>query len=215
MIRMIEEHISIGKASQKLGVTIDTLRKWEAKGLLIPQRTPSGHRRYSITQIEKLMNESGTSFPNNKVVIYARVSTQKQMKSGNLARQIERLTDYAMKKGYEIVGIHKDVASGLNENRKGLLQTLKDIHEQKAGIVLIEFKDRLARFGYQYLSQYIQDFGGQVEVMEQSEEKDEQQELVEDLIAITTSFSARIYGKCGGRKVALRIEQALKEGEYE
>lgn len=52
-------------------------------------------------------------------------------------------------------------------------------------------------------------------MIEQAVVKDEQQELVEDLIAITTSFSARIYGKRGGRKVAQRIEQALKEGEYE
>lgn len=118
---MNDEYISIGKVSQVLGVTIVTLRNWEAKGYLIPQQTPNGHRRYSICQIEKLMNETRTSFPSNKAVLYARVSTQKQMESGNLARQIERFTDYAMQKGYEIVGIHKDVASGLNENRKGLL----------------------------------------------------------------------------------------------
>ena len=77
----------------------------------------------------------------------------------------------------------------------------------------MEYKDRLARFGFSYLTAYAQAFGGEIIVMDQ-EEKNEQQELVEDLIAITTSFSARIYGKRGGKKLVDAVQTILQtEGE--
>ena len=116
------------------------------------------------------------------------------MESGNLDRQILRLTNYAIEKGYKIESVFKEVASGINENRKELKKLLDFIKENNQSIVLIEYKDRLARFGFQYLEKYIQDFGSTIEVVEEIEKGDEK-DLVEDLIAITTSFSARIYGK--------------------
>ncbi|WP_158246354.1 recombinase family protein, partial [Sulfobacillus sp. hq2] len=77
------------------------------------------------------------------------------------------------------------------------LHRLLDLAQQhQAGIVAVESQDRLARFGFTYLESYLHAFGVRVVVMEHTV-KDDQQELVEDLIAITTSFSARIYGKRG------------------
>jgi putative resolvase len=159
------------------------------------------------------MNEKETKNQPLQAVLYARVSTQKQANSGNLARQIERLTDYAMKKKYPTSHVFKDIASGLNENRQGLQRLLRVVKEQPS-IVIVEYKDRLARYGFHYLKQYIEDFGGQLLIMEEVE-KDENQELVEDLITITTSFSVRIYGKRGGKKVTKNVECVLKEGEHD
>ncbi|AOY76811.1 hypothetical protein CLFO_16800 [Clostridium formicaceticum] len=88
---------------------------------------------------------------------------------------------------------------------------LEGIKNKEAQYVLVEYKDRLARFGYTYLEKYIKDHGGEIIILDQQDDKDENQELVEDLIAITTSFSARIYGKRGGKKVAKRVENILKE----
>lgn len=79
-----------------------------------------------------------------------------------------------------------------------MLNFLKENHHCK---VLIEYKDRLARFGFSYIEKYITDYGHEIMILD-IEEKNEEQELVEDLIAITTSFSARIYGKRGGKKIA-------------
>lgn len=146
-----------------------------------------------------------------KVFLYARVSTQNQANAGNLDRQIVRLTDFALGNGYVIGGIYKDIASGLNENRKGLSQLIKALEKEKVDAVIIEYKDRLARFGFSYIENHIQTLGSNVVILEDTQ-KDEQQELVEDLISITTSFSARIYGKRGGRKVANDLKKIMKEG---
>ena len=204
----MNEYISIGKAAEILGVNVVTLRRWEEKGLITSERTPTGFRRYKVSQIEEFkLNRSDVT--QNKTYLYARVSTQKQAESGNLARQIVRLTDFAIKNKLQITDIFQDIASGLNENRRGLKNLLNAVKENKNCTVIVEYKDRLARFGFSYLEQYIQDFGGKIMIVE-SQEINAEQELVEDLIAITTSFSARIYGKRGGR-VAKKIEQVLEE----
>lgn len=205
----MEKWISIGKASKILGVSISALRMWEKRGILVPHRTPTGHRRYALLQIESFeINKYQRTTPKS-AYIYARVSTQKQADAGNLDRQIGRLTEYAIKNGYIINKVFKDIASGLNENRKGLQKLLQTVRESNNSLVIVEYKDHLARFGYVYLERYISDFGGQIIVIEEKE-VNEQQELVEDLIAITTSFSARIYGKRGGR-VAKKLADTIKQ----
>ena len=142
----MEKYLSIGKAAEELGVSVSTLRLWDKKGLLVPIRTPTGHRRYHVSQLK--------SFEINKyeriskgVLIYARVSTQKQANAGNLDRQIGRLTEYATSNKMIIKGVFRDIASGLNENRRGLCNLLKAIKEDGHILVIIEYKDRLARFG--------------------------------------------------------------------
>lgn len=202
----MENYISIGKAAKYLGVSINTLRVWEKREILIPERTPTGHRRYKMSQVESFEVKKYSRVQKN-VFLYARVLTQKQADAGNLDRQIGRLAEYATTNKYVIQSVFRDIASGLNENRKGLQKLLEAVKETDNALVIIEYKDRLARFGYAYLKKYISDFGGQIIVVEEKD-VNEQQELVEDLIAITTSFSARIYGKRGGR-VAKKLAQVI------
>jgi len=146
-----------------------------------------------------------------RCLIYARVSTQKQADSGNLDRQLERLLEYSKQNNYDTVSTHQEVASGLNKNRKELKKLLTIISEGKIDILLIEYKDRLARFGYKYLEIYCNAFGVTIIEVEQQESKEPQEELVEDMISIVTGFSARIYGKRGGR-VAKKLTNLI-EGE--
>ena len=186
----------------------------QKKGKLNVIITPSGHRLYDEDEINKVLgikNENNGK-NNNKVFIYARVSTKKQADSGNLERQIIRLTEHAVNKNYHIVGIYKEVASGVNENRKELVKLLDQLKENPNSTVLIEYKDRVARFGYSDLEKYIKDSNCKIELIE-TKEINEEQELVEDMIAITTSFSARLYGKRGGKKVSKKIETILVKGE--
>jgi len=106
------------------------------------------------------------------------------------------LVEYAKNKGYVIFKVFCETASGLNENRKQLGKLLRLVIEHQIDIVLIEFKDRLARFGYNYLAKLIESHGAKVEVMTQEESpKDATQELVEDMLAIVTCFSAKLYGQ--------------------
>ncbi len=96
----------------------------------------------------------------------------------------------------------------MNEKRRGLHQLLDLARDRQASLVVVEYRDRLARFGLNYLETFLHAFAVRVVVME-SPVKDDQQELVEDLIAITTSFSARIYGERGRKKMGATVRQAM------
>ncbi len=206
---MDEQFVSIGKAAKMLGMSIEGLRKWEREGRLIPVRTVTNHRRYRVADLHALMHETEhNSAPDTRCILYARVSTKKQQEAGNLDRQLGRLTAYAAEHQWTVVAAFTDVASGLNEKRRGLHQLLDLARERQASVVVVEYRDRLARFGLGYLETFLHAFGVRVIVMENMV-KDDQQELVEDLIAITTSFSARIYGKRGGKKMGSTVRQAM------
>ncbi len=105
---------------------------------------------------------------------------------------------------------------GLNENRKELSRLLKAVGNGQVDIVLIEYRDRLARFGYKYLKEYCQQFNVAIEEVDDRPNKEPQEELVEDMIAIVTSFSARLYGERGGsvaKKLAKVIESEVTASE--
>ena len=206
---MDEQFVSIGKAAKMLGMSIEGLRKWEREGRLIPRRTLTNHRRYRVADLQTLMHETEQHPSHNtRCILYARVSTKKQQEAGNLDRQLGRLTAYAAEHQWTVVAALTDVASGLNEKRRGLHQLLDLVRERQASLVVVEYRDRLARFGLGYLETFLHAFGVRVVVME-SPVKDDQQELVEALIAITTSCSARIYGKRGGKKMGATVRQAM------
>ena len=141
------------------------------------------------------------------VAIYARVSTAKQKKSGNLERQQQRLETYANKHGYQVIQVYKEVASGVNDRRRVLHRLLSHCRSNPPyQRVIIEYSDRLARFGYRYLESYFLACGIQLEILEEPETLStssstglNQEELVKDLIAIITSFSARLYGLRGAK----------------
>ncbi|MCU5374678.1 IS607 family transposase [Bacillus pacificus] len=204
--------IKINEAAELLGVDKQTVRSWSKKGKIETIVTPSGHRLYDTDVINEFLGVETNTSSNEKIYIYARVSTKKQAESGNLDRQITRLTEHAISKGYAIHRIYKEIASGINENRRELNHLLEDIKKHPNSVVIIEYKDRLARFGYKYLEKYMKNYNCKIEIVERKE-TNEEQELVEDLIAITTSFSARIYGKRGGKKVSKEIQTLLTKGE--
>ena len=143
-----------------------------------------------------------------RAVIYARVSSHKQKKDGNLDRQIERLRSYCSAKGYKVVDVITDVANGLNENRNVLQKLFNIVEKHQADVVVVEFKDRLTRFGFDYLRRYFESHGVKVEVVEEIE-KGYMEELIEDFVTIVISFAGRIYGKRSQkfRKIKKVIEE--------
>ncbi len=206
---MDEQFVSIGKAAKMLGMSIEGLRKWEREGRLIPVRTVTNHRRYRVADLHALMHQDAPDMDKDtRCLLYARVSTKEQQEAGDLDRQLGRLTAFAADQQWIVVAALTDVASGLNEERRGLNRLLDLARQHQAGIMAVEHKDRLARLGFTYLESHLHAFGVRVVVMEPTV-KDDQQELVEDLIAITTSFSARIYGNRGGKKMGFIVRQAM------
>jgi len=123
----------------------------------------------------------------SKCACYARVSSN-NMKD-NLLRQQERLNTFANANGYEITKSVKEIASGMNDNRKKLNKLLND---DSWNTLIVEHKDRLTRFGFNYIKLLLESKNKKILVINESNE--DKTDLMEDLISIIYSFSARMYG---------------------
>ncbi len=185
----------ITEASEYLGVSINTLKTLANNGKINSFKTTGEHRRFRQEDLDAFMGVEEEK-QEKVTVIYARCSTAKQKE--NLERQKDRLRKHAEAKGYKYVLID-EIASGINEKRNGIHKLIKMCFEGKVERVLIEYKDRLARFGYEYLDAIFSNLEIQVEVMEVKDKKYEE-ELAEDIMKILTCYSARYYGARGGRK---------------
>ena len=137
------------------------------------------------------------------VVLYARTSSSQNKEL--LDRQAERLVNYATARGYKIKKIVKEFGSGLNDERKKLAEVLKDGKYDK---IIVEHKDRLTRFGFNWL-QLLTD--NRIEVINESEQKDE--DITRDLISIIHCFSARIYGLRRSQRLNSKVKETIKELE--
>lgn len=189
--------LTIQKVKEIYNISRSTLINWEKEGIITPVRTPKGRRRYKREDVEKLLGMIEQKLK-PKAILYARVSTKKQEEY--LKNQIRRLEEYSNSQGwpYEVIS---EIASGVNENRRGLLKLLNKIKRGEVEKVVIEYPDRLARFGFEYLKFFMESFGVELAILNGKEnEQDVNKELAEDLIAIVTSFAARIYGQRGGRR---------------
>jgi putative resolvase len=209
--------LSQKQAREFLNISRTTILHWEELGKIKVYKTSGGHRRYLKSDLEKLigMEVEETNIPvKNNCVIYARVSTKKQEIAGNLERQIGRLTTFAIEHRMSISHVIKEVASGINENRKGIKALLSIIEKEPIQYLLVEYKDRLARFGYNYLETYCKSHGVEIITIEQQEKKELNEEMVEDLISIMTSFSARLYGRRGSKKIKKTLSELEMEGQY-
>jgi len=138
------------------------------------------------------------------VVIYARVSSSEN--KNNLNSQAERLTQYAIAQGYQLKEVIKEVGSGVNDNRPKLQKILR---EEKATKIIVEHKDRLTRFGYNYLSTLLSLLDCEIEVVNQTSE--DREDLMQDLVSIITSFCARYYGLRRSKRKTEKIIKELKE----
>ena len=127
------------------------------------------------------------------VCIYARVSTPKQ--KTDLENQIKFLRQYLVSKGLNPEYVYSDIASGMNEDRKGLNEMMSDIISGKISKVVISHKDRLTRFGFGYLKTIFSRYNTEIEIVNLEDEKSFQDELSEDLIATIHHFSMKFYGK--------------------
>ena len=140
-----------------------------------------------------LILDPESSDSDKSVCIYARVSTPKQ--KADLENQIKFLRQYLVSKGLNPEYVYSDIASGMNEDRKGLNEMMSDIISGKISKVVISHKDRLTRFGFGYLKTIFSRYNTEIEIVNLEDEKSFQDELSEDLIATIHQFSMKFYGK--------------------
>ena len=185
---------------QRLGISYSTLARWVREGRIRAIRTAGGKYRVPESEVRRIAEGLPIS-KEVRAIIYARVSSADQ--KSDLERQIEYLTQYCSSKGYKIIDIVTDVASGLKTDRNGLLKLFNNIINRQVDVVVVTYRDRLTRFGYEYLEYFFKQYGVRTEVVFGEEPKDAYQELVEDLIEIVTSFAGRLYGMRSHKKKRL------------
>ena len=183
------KYYTINKFAKIIGVTPQTLRNWDRSGRLHPHHTSTnGYRYYSE---EQLCAVTGIQFVPRKVIGYCRVSSRKQ--KDDLERQVENLRTYLYAQGnpFEII---TDIGSGINYKKNGLQELIRRIEANRVEKVVVLYKDRLVRFGFELLETIATIHGCKIEIVDTTR-KSEQQELVEDLVQIITVLSCKLQGK--------------------
>ena len=178
--------------ARKLGISYQTAWRWYSDGRLDAYQTSTG----TIIVRESSDGPKG-------VALYARVSGADQKQ--DLERQVERLQTYAIARGYKVDKVVTELASGLNDTRPKLTALLKDM---SIGVIVVEHRERLTRFGFNYIVNLLETQGRTVEVVLPQETKDD---LVEDFLAVITSMCARLYGRRGNKHRAERLRQYIEQ----
>ena len=185
------KYYSSKTVTQILGVTAQTLRNWDKEGKLKPSYVKSnGYRYYSEESILSYTQERKTK-KNLNVVGYARVSRKKQ--TDDLERQVNNLKEYLSNK-YDNFDIITDIGSGINYNKPGLLKLIEKINRKEVDLIVVLYKDRLLRFGFELVEHFANLNNVKIEVLDKLD-KTQDEELVEDLVQIITLFSCKIQGK--------------------
>ena len=210
--------LTIKQAALKMGVCNKTLRRWEKRGFITPFRTLGGHRRYTMNMINMVRKD----YQNNKdrrqnqkkdkiTIIYSRVSSHDQKKNGDLDRQEMENITFCEKNKFQRRILIKDTGSGLNTKRPGLRKIIKTIKSTECARVVITYRDRLTRFGFEYLQELFATFG--VEIIETKSKKDKtvQEELVQDMMSLIACFSGRLYGMRSKKKKKRENEKKKKD----
>ena len=185
------KYYSSKKVTEILGVTAQTLRNWDKEGKLKPSYVKSnGYRYYSEDSILSYTQERKTK-KNLNVIGYARVSSTKQ--SDDLERQVNNLKTYLDSKytDYEVI---TDIGSGINYTKPGLKKLIEKINKKEVDLIVILYKDRLLRFGFELVEYFAELNNVKIEILDKID-KNQDQELVEDLVQIITVFSCKIQGK--------------------
>lgn len=187
--------MKLAQWARQQGIRYETAWKWFRDGTLpVPaERTPTG--TILVHPREAAQGPAG-------VVLYARVSSADQ--KADLERQLGRLVTFASNQGLTVARAVTETGSGLNGQRNKLMRELRD---PAIGTLVVEHRDRLCRFGFEYLEAALKAQGRRILVMEEQEVADD---LVRDMTEVLTSFCSRLYGKRSARRRAERALEALQ-----
>ena len=207
---MSRKLVPIHEAAEALGVSAQTLRRWEREGRLLPdERTAGGRRRYDLARLkpEKFRSQAEAV---RKTVAYARVSSHDQ--KDDLERQKQVLELYCARQGwtFEVIA---DLGSGMNYHKKGLKKLLEAIIEGQVGRLVIAHKDRLLRFGAELVFAICEAKNVEVVILNQGEDTTFEEDLAKDVLQIITVFSARLYGSRSrkNQKLLDSVKKAVEE----
>ena len=182
------------KVIKLLQITRPTLCSYVKKGIVKVKELPNGYYEYDDDSIYKLIGVE-----KRDVVVYCRVSTKSQKSS--LETQITDLLKYANSRGYSVVKVYKEIASGLSFDRKEFKTLLHDVINHKVKTVIISHRDRLSRISFDMWKELFEKFNCSIIVV--NEDEDDDKGIFADIISIIHGFSMRMYSKRRKRKLEL------------
>lgn len=191
----MREVLRLSEYAKRMGIHYKTAFLWWKSG-----KIDGAYKTASGSVMVPAETDNGVV---EKVVVYARVSSYS--KKSDLDRQVVRCMDYCASRGYSVSAVYKEIASGMNDNRK----ILNKLFAANPTVVVIDNKDRLTRFGFNYISTLLGKLGCRIEVLNPN--MDDEQDLMKDMIAIVTSFCCRLYGARRGQNRAAAVKGVLSE----
>ena len=195
---------TLGEAAKYLDKHPKTLQGWDRAGILVAQRSPTGRRFYTKADLNTFLGQTVADAP-RRIIAYCRVSSQAQ--KPDLKNQRRVLEDFCIARGTANVEFVEEIGGGLNFRRPKFLEVMEAIERGEVSEIIVAHKDRLARFGIDYFTHRC--LGKHcIFTTINSEQLSPEQEMVQDLMAITHCFSSRLYGLRNYRK---NLKEALKQ----
>lgn len=194
----------VGEFSEKVGVSISTLQRWDRTNILKSRRTPTNQRYYTDEDLNKVLNLDKETESKRKNVGYCRVSTQGQKQ--NLENQKEFVSIYSLSHGVILDEIYTDIGSGLDYKRQNWNKLLKQVEANEIDKIYLTYKDRFVRFGFEWFEEFCASHGTEIIVLNQKQTSPET-ELTEDLLSILHVFSE---GNNNLKKYKTEINKELK-----
>lgn len=193
-----------GEIAKMTGKALSTIQKWGNAGKINFKYTSTGRRYLERDDFIELLKKENLFFEtklDKQDVIYARVSSHKQKTTGDLDRQVT----YILSKRQDLINpiVLSEVGSGLNDKRPKIQKLIKMVENDEVSRIFVTYRDRLTRFGYNYLQTICTAHGVEIVVIKDIERnKDIEQELAEDLMALIASFSGKLYGLRSHKNIA-------------
>ena len=184
----------------KYQISNTTLKRWVDDGKIKCNKVSSRKFLYLDQNIEENIKLN---------VVYSRVSNTSQKE--DLNRQIDLIKNYMIYNGYVVDQVFKDIASGMNEDRSDFNKLINMVLENKISNIFISTKDRLSRFGYEYLKNIFNKNNCNIVILDNSDTKTYENELTDDLLTIIHHFSMKYYSK---RRILLKnIKKSLENSK--
>ncbi len=179
-----------------------TLHRWVESGLIRTTILPNNRYDYNDEDVYKMLNKD----IKRKTVIYARVSTPKQKK--DLENQIELLKTWCVNSGFQINAVYQDIASGISfDKRKEFFQMLDEIIDHRIEKVIIAYKDRLSRVGFELFSHLFNKYGTEIVVISDvGNKKLDSEEIFEEIVSLLHSYSMKLYSQRHANRKKIEIE---------
>lgn len=191
------------KVLKLLHVSRATLVKYVKNKEIRVVELPNGFYEYNDEDVYRKAGLADERYD----VIYTRVSTQKQ--KTDLQNQVKTLTEYCNKNGIKVSKSYQDVASGMNFDRKQFKILLDDVLSFKVSHIYVTYKDRLSRISFDMFKRLFSEFGCEIVVINDTEDKADETEIFEEIISMLHCFAMKMYSRRRKRKLEL-IKEDLK-----